>query len=589
MPDGLAGVNRVEFSLIAGDAVSQASKGLVIRDIAILTSYGSLGSFTPSQENELLSLLMHGNDFYAVDDSPVRSNLTYTKSGHNGKTLFVTESFFSYLTGLTNAEKALIGKAGIVRADSTNDRWEVLFNADAIDNGLVLVKAGQYIYIASKTGTVKQIHPVTLENIDNFSLRTATPEFWDSLIFRPNEDYSSGTWDVNTNILNALFKRTSLINTSGEFSNKVSETVGTDAGAGTPAFKNGGALIDVRKDSSAEVFFNAAQTEVDLAAPGGMHYGFIGKGDGVDDQRFEYEVTITGAKTDGTALTQTTKITGLLGNTDRWYTSSLDEDMKKVTSFTFKSVSGNADALAQHLLLSGIAIIDGTVVEGLPNFGGGISLSSLRYFNANTVDDPDEWSILQFRPDAGYKGTGAWESLYNPIALMFKAGASFSSTRSYNEYIKFTKGADAAAGTSRYIDAGVQVDVSKDSKLEIHFRKDKQEQDLALPGGMKFAMFGFSALEKAFELNVKVSGKNTAGGVITSDIVLSGKGGLRDRWFTVDLPVTFKSVLKVEITDAGKNTSKDVNFGSMAIIDTTALTGIPDIGESDTFPDPGEF
>lgn len=591
LPTGFANLWKVEISK-GTSAKGTASKGLFIRFMSIESEKTALGQLTPTETHRLRHLLQFGEQALVVYDTFAGVNTTI--SANDGRSFLITKDEFDNLVGLTTAQKTLAGEAGLFVADATNNRWRIAHVGTEVRNAVVMKTKTNTIDFFDNEYNFKRLYPQALSDLSDFAADTAFPHTWDQLVFRPNADYTSGEWVNIGNPVAGYFKATSFMFANVDFQQRVITTAGTQAGAGTPNYDASvfAVNIDVRKDTKMDFYLTSDQSALDLAVPGDMFFSISLKAK-TDDTNFAYKVTIQGKDTRGNAKVQSFDLEGTAYKTPRWFSNSLDADIKEIDAISFESVTGKADALAQNMFTEVMAIVDPGMVQNLPQLGqkGATTLAELQDVADASTKDPDEWALMQFRPDKNYSGDGVWESIYNPITLMFKAGTSFSSQRSYNSYITFTKGSDPAAGDSSYANKGIDLDVSKDSEVEIYFRKDKQYQDLSLAGGMIFAMFGFSATEAQFKYSVAISGKDASGNVVVETGFLSGKGDKRDQWFPMSLGATIKEVLKVNIKDAGEDSSKAMNFGAMAVIDNTALRNIPDIGaqDFDTFVDPGTF
>jgi hypothetical protein len=159
--------------------------------------------------------------------------------------------------------------------------------------------------------------------------------------------------------------------------------------------------------------------------------------------------------------------------------------------------------------------------------------------------------------------------------------------------VEVTAGTQSGAGVPSQQGASYQIDVRKDTKVKTYFDLEKRDvlgYNDYWPLTVAVQMRSHSGVTHPIKYNVKVTGKNAAGSVITEDIVIEGEIIQKPRWFSVQLPVAMKTFTSLEWSDASTGAADaDVSrYGALVttgIFNPRIVEDLPGVSPVD----PGEY
>lgn len=367
---GFASFHRVEISKISGDAISTASRDLIVSSVEMKLDLAAYSELTFSERRALKNSLQAGGATFQVDylldneASSYRLNVT-DASVKQGDLVFLTSASYDKLPQLTAAQRTDMGSSGIVKLDKKNGAWEVLFREASFKTALFFIRKSNHIYAFTPQQGLSIIHPIGLGDIDGID-RSTLETSWGLFTNTPDPKYGSGTskWNGTFNPITFLFKAGApLFSTTDVI---VHADITNVSGGGTSAHdaSEAGLKLDVSGSSKVVVYFRLDRTEQDLAQPGQMYLSMFGSSK--SNVNFEYNVKLTGKDTSGATKTQDLVLSGSSEVEDQWWSVKIADDFKSVLTAEFTDAGKTT---SKDIYVGAVGITDPSSLRNIPYLG----------------------------------------------------------------------------------------------------------------------------------------------------------------------------------------------------------------------------
>jgi hypothetical protein len=359
IPSGLKSLQRIEIQKVPNDSISTASAGLVIQTIAIESDTFLFDGFSEQQRKFLKGLSEAQGFTHKVDGIVSSTDANYSTADFDGSQLFVLKANFGKLTGLTASDIVELNDGGIVLADETNRRWNVLFGSDDLSNSLIALNGSNVIYHYRGGTDFKQIAPIKLDNIDSSDTATVKdPDNFSVLKYYHVPTGSQGYWVAQSSPFETYSRNTTAFEDGDHIADRVVVTAGAQSGAGVPGYSGRAYTLDVRKDTKVVTYFDSAKRDALLYNPDFAQTLAVLLKSTTGGETFKYNVKVTGKNAADSVITEDIVFEGKLEKFPQWFSVDLPETFKKVNNLEWTDAStGSADAdLSRYgrLIMTGI-------------------------------------------------------------------------------------------------------------------------------------------------------------------------------------------------------------------------------------------
>jgi hypothetical protein len=370
IPTGLSSLHRIEIQRITGDTISAASGGLIIQTVAVESDVFLMDGFSERQRKFLKTLPDTPTVAHPVDGIVQSTDSPYDTQNFDGFKFFVLKANFGKLTGLTASDIVELNEGGIVIADETNRRWQVLFGSDNLSNALIAVNGTNQIWHYRGGTDLRVIAPRKITGLEDMDLPTVgDPDNFAVLKHYKDPAGAGKFWVAMSSPFDIYNRNTTSFQQAGRVTKMVEVTAGTQSGAGVPSQQGASYQIDVRKDTKVKTYFDLEKRDVlgyndywplTVAVQMRSHSGVT--------HPIKYNVKVTGKNAAGSVITEDIVIEGEIIQKPRWFSVQLPVAMKTFTSLEWSDAStGAADAdVSRYGALVTTGIFNPRIVEDLP-------------------------------------------------------------------------------------------------------------------------------------------------------------------------------------------------------------------------------
>ena len=372
IPRGIASLFKVQIGKVPSDAVSTASTGLIIQTITLTSNTQGTGTLSIKEVDGLRKVLKRPVPSFEVKEiikSDRDSNITIT--GGANDLFFALSDAFDKFAGMPESTKTAAGSAGIFRADTDNNRWELVTKGSELVNGIIAELQTNELWNYRSKDLFNKLSPRFLQDLENMNRSSIEePDTFDTLTYLQKGDtvQAGGHWVAKYNPLSGYFRTASTYTISKDVNSKIVVTQGTQPGAGSPGRDSARSsyIMDVRKDTRIRTYFNRAKTDNRIFNGGGfslVFYAFTLTA----GTPFRYNLVLHGKDTQGRPESFSTSVQGIASNKPTWFTSDqeLPVSMQEVTYIEWRPED---DDLSSKLHLQVVGVVNPRIALDLPGY-----------------------------------------------------------------------------------------------------------------------------------------------------------------------------------------------------------------------------